>query len=87
MKENQVLLSRYFGGSTLKEIGQAFKRIDVDGSASLSWEEFVAAAGLEMYLRTDAPAQESRPPDIYVEAPDDVQSRDMFFLAFILTSG
>merc|ERR1719171_2863409 len=45
VKENQTLLAKYFGGSTLKEIGSAFKRIDTDGNASLSWDEFVAAAG------------------------------------------
>merc|ERR1719353_33502 len=48
VKEHQAVLSKYFGGSTLKEIGSAFKRIDVDGNASLSWLEFVAAAGLEI---------------------------------------
>merc|ERR1719183_2423932 len=47
VKEHQALLSKYFGGSTLKEIGSAFKRIDTDGNASLSWAEFAAAAGLE----------------------------------------
>merc|ERR1712078_833668 len=46
VKENQTLLAKYFGGSTLKEIGEAFRRIDTDGNASLSWDEFVAAAGL-----------------------------------------
>ena len=48
VKENQALLAKYFGGSTLKDIGSAFKRIDTDGNASLTWEEFVAAAGLEL---------------------------------------
>jgi hypothetical protein len=46
VKEHQTLLAKYFGGSTLKEIGGAFKRIDTDGNASLSWDEFVAASGL-----------------------------------------
>merc|ERR1719451_135252 len=48
VKENQSLLSKYFGGSTLKEIGSAFSRIDADGNKSLSWEEFVVAAGLAL---------------------------------------
>ena len=48
VRENQTLLAKYFGGSTLKEIGSAFKRIDTDGNASLSWDEFVAAAGLSL---------------------------------------
>ena len=47
VKEQQELLSKYFGGSTLQEIGSAFKRIDADGNKSLTWEEFVAAAGLK----------------------------------------
>ena len=47
VRENQTLLAKYFGGSALKEIGSAFKRIDTDGNASLSWDEFVAAAGLK----------------------------------------
>ena len=46
IEENQVLLSKYFGGTTLDEIGMALVRMDVDGNASLSWDEFVAAAGL-----------------------------------------
>merc|ERR1719428_1379058 len=46
VKENQVLLAKFFGGSTLKEIGSAFSRIDADGNASLDWEEFIAASGL-----------------------------------------
>merc|ERR1719171_1940399 len=50
VKQNQALLAKYFGGSTLKEIGSAFKRIDKDGDASLTWEEFVDAAGLKLVL-------------------------------------
>lgn len=45
--ENQELLSKYFGGSTLKEVGSAFSKIDTDASKSLTWDEFVAAAGLK----------------------------------------
>jgi len=45
--ENKELLSKYFGGSTLKEIGSAFSRIDADGNKSLTWDEFVVAAGLK----------------------------------------
>merc|ERR1719240_1353034 len=60
VRENQTLLSKYFGGSTLKEIGSAFKRIDADGNASLSWEEFVAAAGLALPA---APEPEAAAPE------------------------
>mmetsp|Transcript_27820 Transcript_27820/g.36268 ORF Transcript_27820/g.36268 Transcript_27820/m.36268 type:complete len:185 (+) Transcript_27820:55-609(+) len=37
---NQDVMSKYFGGATLSEIGQAFNRIDSDGNDSLTWEEF-----------------------------------------------
>ena len=61
VKEHQTLLAKYFGGSTLKEIGSAFKRIDTDGNASLSWDEFVAAAGLELPAApSDDPNPENR---------------------------
>jgi Ca2+-binding EF-hand superfamily protein len=46
VKKHQETLGKYFGGTTVKEIKDAFKRIDVDGNASLSWQAFVAAAGL-----------------------------------------
>jgi len=42
--KHQGMMMKYFGGLTPAEIGQAFKRIDVNGDGSLSWEEFVAAA-------------------------------------------
>lgn len=42
--QKKDILSKYFGGSTPAEIGQAFKRIDKNGDGSLSWDEFVAAA-------------------------------------------
>merc|ERR1719181_1581156 len=58
VRENRTLLAKYFGGSTLKEIGSAFKRIDSDGNASLSWEEFVAAAGGYGVLLPEPPAPE-----------------------------
>jgi len=41
---NKQMLSKYFGGETLKEIGQLFKELDVNGDGSLSWGEFEAAA-------------------------------------------
>jgi len=67
VKEHQTLLAKYFGGSTLKEIGSAFKRIDTDGNASLSWDEFVAAAGLELPDNDPSvryPAARSSPPQV-----------------------
>merc|ERR1719375_1414418 len=62
VKQNQTLLAKYFGGSTLKEIGSAFKRIDKDGNASLSWEEFVAAAGLSSAVAQHDSASRELPP-------------------------
>ena len=45
VSENQELLSKYFGGATLAEIGGAFKRIDTNCSGSLDWDEFVEDSG------------------------------------------
>ena len=38
----QDLVSKFFGGQTLKEIGKQFARIDADGSGDLTWDEFVS---------------------------------------------
>jgi Ca2+-binding EF-hand superfamily protein len=35
-------MKKYFGGSTLPEIGRAFDRIDSDNNDSLTWVEFTA---------------------------------------------
>jgi Ca2+-binding EF-hand superfamily protein len=39
----QELMGKYFGGSTLKEIGSAFTRLDTNKDGTLTWEEFKAA--------------------------------------------
>mmetsp|Transcript_33037 Transcript_33037/g.65706 ORF Transcript_33037/g.65706 Transcript_33037/m.65706 type:complete len:168 (-) Transcript_33037:315-818(-) len=44
VKKNKDMLAKYFGGAELKEIGQAFKRLDADGSGDLTWDEFIAGA-------------------------------------------
>jgi hypothetical protein len=44
VSNNKELLGQYFGGATAKEIGMAYKRLDLDGSGDLSWEEFVKGA-------------------------------------------
>merc|ERR1712193_518890 len=46
--KNKDIMSKYFGGSTPAEIGQAFKRIDSNSDGNLTWEEFVAAADAKM---------------------------------------
>ena len=38
--KNKELLAKYFGGATLREIGQMFNQIDEDNSDSLTWDEF-----------------------------------------------
>ena len=38
----QELMSKYFGGSSLKEIGEGFNRIDSNGDDNLTWDEFVS---------------------------------------------
>ena len=39
ISKNQALAVKYFGGASMREIGAAFRRIDVDGSDDLTWEE------------------------------------------------
>jgi len=48
LKANQEMLAKFFGGAELPEIGKAFKRLDVDGSGDLTWEEFVNGAAAPM---------------------------------------
>lgn len=38
--KSQELMSKYFGGATLKEIGLTFNRIDTDKNGELTWVEF-----------------------------------------------
>ena len=42
--KNKAVMQKYFGGKDTKSIGKAFKRIDIDGSGDLTWDEFVAAS-------------------------------------------
>jgi len=42
--QNRELAARYFGGANMAQVGAAFRRIDVDGSGDLTWDEFVEAA-------------------------------------------
>jgi Ca2+-binding EF-hand superfamily protein len=41
--QEKEIMGKYFGGSTLKEIGTAFKRLDTNKDGSLSWDEFESA--------------------------------------------
>mmetsp|Transcript_80006 Transcript_80006/g.138871 ORF Transcript_80006/g.138871 Transcript_80006/m.138871 type:complete len:460 (-) Transcript_80006:16-1395(-) len=43
VSEHKDIMSKYFGGSSAKEVGQAFRWIDADQSKDLTWEEFVDA--------------------------------------------
>ena len=39
ISKNRTLAAKYFGGATVREIGAAFRRIDVDGSDDITWDE------------------------------------------------
>ena len=66
---NWKTMSKFFGGATKAEAGKAFKKIDVDGSGDLTWEEFEGAiAGMDASLRL-AQALESAEGDIVLLAP------------------
>mmetsp|Transcript_27417 Transcript_27417/g.58663 ORF Transcript_27417/g.58663 Transcript_27417/m.58663 type:complete len:184 (+) Transcript_27417:302-853(+) len=40
--EEKAIMSKYFGGSTMAEIGTGFNRIDSNGDGQLTWDEFTA---------------------------------------------
>jgi len=42
VSKNRKKLAKFFGGATMREIGEQFKRIDADDSGDLTWDEFVA---------------------------------------------
>ena len=44
VSKNKDILQKYFGGKDMKAIGKAFKRLDVDGSGDLTWDEFVSGS-------------------------------------------
>jgi len=39
-------MSKYFGGVTPSQIGKAFRKIDADGSNTLTWDEFERFVGV-----------------------------------------
>ena len=43
LSANREAMAKFFGGETMAEIGKQFKRIDVDKSGDLSWEEVMSA--------------------------------------------
>jgi Ca2+-binding EF-hand superfamily protein len=51
VSKNQDIMRKYFGGKSLKQIGQAYRRLDADGSDDLTWDEFVA--GSQRLIATD----------------------------------
>jgi len=53
----QELMSKYFGGSSLKEIGSAFSRLDTNKDGMISWDEFKAA--FASYVSKQAKALEA----------------------------
>merc|ERR1719482_8446 len=42
VSKHQDVMSKFFGGDNINAVGEAFRRIDADGSGDLTWEEFVA---------------------------------------------
>ena len=44
LSKKKELLTKYFGGASMAELGKAFNRLDTDGSGGLSWEEFCSGA-------------------------------------------
>lgn len=52
ISQNWKTMSKFFGGCTMKEVGQVFKKLDADSSGDLSWEEFEGAIfGMDATLR------------------------------------
>ena len=48
VKANWKTMGKFFGGSTISEVGKMFKTLDVDGSGDLTWSEFEGAvSGLD----------------------------------------
>lgn len=53
VSKNKAAMSKFFGGLTKKELGQAFNKLDTDGSGDLTWDEFVAGvAAFDAAART-----------------------------------
>lgn len=40
---NSVIMSKYFGGSSIADLGKVFSKIDADGDGHLTWKEFTSA--------------------------------------------
>ena len=45
--KHKDVIAKFFGGATIEEIGRQFARIDADSNKELSWDEMLAAAGIE----------------------------------------
>lgn len=43
VSSNWKTMGKFFGGSTMADVGKAFKALDVDGSGDLTWDEFEGA--------------------------------------------
>jgi len=43
VKDNWKAMGKFFGGTTIGEVGKAFKALDTDGSGDLTWDEFEGA--------------------------------------------
>ena len=46
MRKHHEVLTKFFGGATVFELGKQFKQLDIDGSDSLTWDELLGGAGV-----------------------------------------
>lgn len=86
--KNKDIMAKYFGGSSMAEVGKAFKMIDADKSNDLTWEEFEVAASKFCPIAQAAPTEKFAvaeplfPVKIASKSHQDVPGRGGFFGIF-----
>lgn len=70
---NRDALVDFFGKASLREINSGFKRIDLDGSDSLTWNEFVVSARVAS-SKYSSPEFSDGEPDLPAEVPDAIRA-------------
>ena len=64
VRKHHEVLTKFFGGATVFELGKQFKQLDIDGSDSLTWDELLGGAGVAALFAevdTDGSGAVSRP--------------------------